>query len=132
MDSCEHCGDVSNGPYAVVAHRWGLRDAHSYVVSVHVDVKDAMASADQCVEDRGGKYGCEVCDSAGRQVYYINSPYFGCAGRFRAACDPADRSMPTAERLEFACYDSFWRSLWRQIKHECAMWSLRRKSRSDI
>lgn len=129
MDSCGHCEDVSSGPYAVVAHRWGLRDAHSYVVAVYNDLAVARQIAEQTVEDRGGKYGCEVCDCAGRQVYYINSPYFGCAGRFRAACDPADAAMPTVDRLEFACYDSFWRSLWSQIKHECAMWRIRRKSR---
>lgn len=85
---------MSAGPYAVVAHRWGLRDAHSYVVRVCLDEAEAKAQAALTVEDRGGKYGVEVTDCCGEQIHYVECPYFGAAGRFNAAKDPADNNKP--------------------------------------
>ena len=84
---CEECGMPPIGPFAVVAHRWGMRDAHSYVVGVFVSLSEAIASAAQTVDDRGGKYGCEVTDCSGEQLYYFESPYFG----YGCGNDPAKK-----------------------------------------
>lgn len=75
-------------PYAVVAHRWGLRDAHSYVVCVTNDAWDARAAAEETRQDRPA-YGVEITDSTGKQLYYLETPNFGDAGRFCAASHPA-------------------------------------------
>lgn len=48
--------------YIVTAYRYGMRDEHSYFVSVSTNLDEAKASAESEVEYRGGKYGCEVVE----------------------------------------------------------------------
>ena len=83
--------------YVITAYRWGLRDAHSYVVGVRSTPAKARVVARQEVSYRGGAYGCEVTRhklTAGRcdfkTVAYFESPYFGAAGRRYPAVDPVD------------------------------------------
>ena len=86
--------------YVVIAHRWGLRDAHSYCVGCYDSLADAMKAAAMHVEYRGGKYGCEVVrcfgdmDEGGGnskgQVGYVESPYYGRGGQNRPSCQSAD------------------------------------------
>ena len=94
-----------NALYIVTAYRYGMRDAHSYVVGAWTDLAVAKAAADSEVEYRGGKYGCEVVESnsgpawteqvrVAKQVYYVESPYFGMLG---LGNQPADISSPTAK-----------------------------------
>lgn len=75
--------------FVVTAYRWGQRNAHSYVVGAFADFEKAKACAIAHVDYRGGKYGCEVVaagewtedsDNSGKQVFYVESPYFGMAG----------------------------------------------------
>lgn len=93
--------------YVVTAYRWGLRDAHSYVVGAYPTLDAAMQVARDHVEYRGGKYGCEVMCCQGEpnpsdggencwneQVGYIESPFFGLGGQSRPACQPADHAKP--------------------------------------
>lgn len=75
--------------YAVIAYRWGLRDCHSYLFKIVNCASVARRLCHQVVDDRGGKYGAEVVDEDGKQIYYVESPYFGAAGN---GDDPADRS----------------------------------------
>ena len=63
--------------YAVIAYRWGLRDDHSYCVGIYQTLELAQENANNEIDDRAGKYGCEVVDKEGEQVLYIESPYFG-------------------------------------------------------
>jgi hypothetical protein len=87
--------------FVVIAHRWGLRDAHSYCVGCYHTKREAMKAAKLHVEYRGGKYGCEVVicsgemreggENAGKQVGYVESPYYGMGGQNRPASHPADR-----------------------------------------
>lgn len=90
--------------FVVTAYRWGLRDAHSYVVGVYVDEAKAKKVAEGHVGYRGGKYGCLVERFTGEEpdaddilerppherVAYYESPYFGAAGRNSPSCDPVD------------------------------------------
>ena len=47
--------------YVVTAFRWGGRENHSYLVSVHDNERDALKSAEDHEAHRGGnKYECEV------------------------------------------------------------------------
>lgn len=48
--------------YVVTAYRYGMRDEHSYFVSVSTNLDEAKASAESEVEYPGGKYGCEVVE----------------------------------------------------------------------
>jgi hypothetical protein len=86
--------------YVVTAYRWGQRNAHSYVVGAFTDLDKAQACAVAHVDYRGGKYACEVVeagawneetDNAGRQVFYVESPYYGMAGD-AGHFHPADQS----------------------------------------
>lgn len=76
--------------YVVTAYRWGLRDAHSYVVGAYRDREEAVRVAREHVNFRGGKYGCEVVECRGpaqadeggenaieKQVAYFESSYPG-------------------------------------------------------
>lgn len=101
----------------VTAYRWGLRDAHSYVVGIRCNRESAEELARSHVEYRGGKYGCEVCDCDGKQVAYVESPYHGAAGASRPACQPADKDKPcwpfdptrnadTAAIFQRACFEA--------------------------
>lgn len=84
--------------FVVIAYRYGMRDAHSYLVAVCDTLKDAKDAAEEEVSYRGGKYGCEVVecprqrwheDLTPRQVAYVPSPYEGMIGE---GCDQADRT----------------------------------------
>lgn len=74
--------------YVVTAYRWGQRNAHSYVVKAFNDLEQAKTCATDHVEYRGGKYACEVIEAdylhegekVPRQVFYVESPYYGMAG----------------------------------------------------
>lgn len=87
--------------FVVTAYRWGLRDAHSYVVGAYPTLATAMSAANAHLDYRGGKYGVEVMECSGTeddsgvnakgQAAYIESPYFGLAGQNRPACQPADK-----------------------------------------
>jgi hypothetical protein len=93
--------------FVVTAYRWGLRDAHSYVVGAYTTWQMAMSAANDHLGYRGGKYGIEVTECSGPpgaggentkgQVAYIESPYFGMAGQNRPACQPADQDKPPLE-----------------------------------
>lgn len=73
--------------FVLTAYRWGLRDAHSYVVGAYPTRQLALSAAEQHLDYRGGKYGVEVVECGGdadeggengpRQVAYLESPYFG-------------------------------------------------------
>lgn len=52
--------------YVLEALRNGLREAHSYVVSVMTDKDEAIKFADQYCADRAGKYSISV------QLYRLN------------------------------------------------------------
>lgn len=95
--------------FVVTAYRWGQRNAHSYVVGCFPNLLEAKKCADDYMDYRGGKYGCEVCETypwseaaedseeKTRQVYYVESPYYGMAGdsgHFHPA-DRNKRSMPS-------------------------------------
>lgn len=95
--------------YVVTAYRWGQRNAHSYVVGAYPDLNRAKQCAEEHVDYRGGKYACEVVQAgswsedderdAARQVYYVESPYYGLAhdaGHFHPA-DDAKRGRPSAK-----------------------------------
>jgi hypothetical protein len=82
---------MSNTAYVVTAYRWGQRNAHSFVVGAFDNLDAAKKCADEYSDYRGGKYACEVCaagawtesDEAGcipRQVYYVESAYYGSCG----------------------------------------------------
>jgi hypothetical protein len=96
--------DGSGSAFVVVAYRWGLRDAHSYVVGCYSSLEVARQEANTHVEYRGGKYGCEVVACATdkiahdgnvtAQAHYAESPYFGLGGQNSPACQPADRKKP--------------------------------------
>lgn len=84
--------------FVVIAYRYGMRDAHSYLVCVCDNLEDAKLAAEEEVGYRGGKYGCEVAeceigpwneDRECRQVHYVPSPYEGMIGE---GCDQADRT----------------------------------------
>lgn len=79
------------GVWVVVAYRYGMRDAHSYVVGAYSNEDAANAAARGECEYRGGKYGCEVvvCPLADsyvegvqtpEQSHYVESPYHGMLG----------------------------------------------------
>lgn len=81
----------SGSAFVVTAYRWGQRNAHSFVVGCFADLAAAKKGADEYVEYRGGKYACEVCEAGAwseadeeksypRQVYYVESPYYGMCG----------------------------------------------------
>ena len=76
--------------YAVIAYRYGMRDDHSYLVTITPVYDQAVIMANEHVTYRGGKYGCEVVDSIGQQLNYFESSYFGCCGRDTDTA-PADR-----------------------------------------
>lgn len=98
----------TDASYVVTAYRWGQRNAHSYVVGSFSDLNRAKQCADEHVDYRGGKYACEVAqagswseddDDVARQVYYVESPYYGMAhdcGHFHPA-DCAKRGRPSAK-----------------------------------
>lgn len=84
--------------FVVIAYRYGMRDAHSYLVAVCDNLEDAQDAAEKEVSYRGGKYGCEVVECprqrwheklTPRQVAYVPSPYEGAIGE---GCDQADRT----------------------------------------
>jgi len=74
--------------YVVTAYRWGQRNAHSYVVGAFPELQAAKDCADAYVDYRGGKYAAEVTEAGpweehgevAKQVYYVESPYYGLAG----------------------------------------------------
>lgn len=75
--------------YIITAYRYGMRDAHSYVVAATHDLEEAKQAAESECDYRGGKYGCEVVeielgpwnkDRKAKQVYYVESPYHGMIG----------------------------------------------------
>lgn len=81
-----------------------MRDAHSYVVGSYTNLDCAKEAAHHQVEYRGGKYGCEVvecleqnpldeCDIPS-QVYYVESPYYGMAGKGIQPADASKRILP--------------------------------------
>lgn len=92
--------------YVVTAYRWGHRDNHSYVVACVPEFEKAVKLAESHVDYRGGKYGCEVTDETGRQVHYIESSYYGSAGRHSPSCHPVDRKKPF-EYNSFVCGKCF-------------------------
>lgn len=59
--------------YAIVAHRWGLIEAHNYVVGI----KHGLVAAKKLAKDhalfRGGKYGVSVYSSMCRLVFHAPS-----------------------------------------------------------
>jgi len=84
--------------FVVIAYRYGMRDAHSYLVAVCATLEEAKKAAESEVDYRGGKYGCEVAecevgpwheDREARQVAYVPSPYEGVIGE---GCYQADRT----------------------------------------
>ena len=86
--------------FVVTAYRWGQRNAHSYVVGAFTDLEKAKVCAIAHVDYRGGKYACEVveaqewsedADNGGKQVFYVESPYYGMAGD-AGHFHPADQS----------------------------------------
>lgn len=87
--------------YVVIAYRYGMRDNHSYLVTVSATPEEAIDAADKEVSWRGGKYGCEVrvctlgvwheCGRGGAQIYYAESPYEGVLG---AGVDQVDVTNP--------------------------------------
>jgi len=88
--------------FVVTAYRWGQRNAHSYVVGCFDSLAAATKCADNHVDYRGGKYGCEVvaacfwsekADECAEQVYYKESPYYGLAANANHF-HPADRNKP--------------------------------------
>lgn len=92
--------------YVITAYRWGWRNGHSYVVGADTDKERALVIAQEHVEYRGGKYGCEVVEVAERsdpsgddakQVAYVESPYFGMAGCSPNHITPADKDKPSME-----------------------------------
>lgn len=87
--------------HLVVAYRYGLRDDHSYVVGAYATPDLALRAADEHVQHRGGKYGCEVLaceirtttdeyDAIPPQTAFIESPYFGLLGRGSQCADQTD------------------------------------------
>lgn len=104
--ACQCCGPHKQWvAYVVTAYRWGLRDAHSYVVGAYRDREEAVRVAREHVNFRGGKYGCEVVECRGpaqvdeggenaieKQVAYFESPHFADYGRNSPANHPADDS----------------------------------------
>lgn len=90
---------LETSKYVVTAYRWGMRDAHSYVVGCFDTLKDAKASAKLHIMWRGGKYSVEVIRCSGKmneggenykkQTFYLETPYFGMANQNRTACQPA-------------------------------------------
>jgi hypothetical protein len=91
--------------WIVIAHRWGYRDAHSYLVGAYSTAKKANEIARGHVAYRGGKYGVEVvvCNvdsgkedgNAGKQSYYVECPYFGSARQNRPSVMFADWKKQT-------------------------------------
>jgi len=75
--------------FVVIAYRYGMRDDHSYLVSVSTQIEEAKQAAQSEMEYRGGKYGCEVVecpvgawneDIEPKQVFYVPSPFEGNLG----------------------------------------------------
>ena len=86
--------------YVVTAYRWGMRDAHSYVVGCYDTKREANKAARLHLDYRGGQYGIEVIEcnrkmngengeNAGKQVGYVESPYHGMGNQKRPAMQPA-------------------------------------------
>ena len=110
--------------FVVIAHRWGLRDAHSYCVGCYSTKRDAIKAATLHVQYRGGKYGCEVIACRGamdeggtnalKQVGYVESPYYGLGGQNRPACQPADKNKIIA--ADMAALKKTKPALMRKIK----------------
>ena len=95
--------------YAVTAYRYGMRDDHSYVVGIYSTLDLAKSAADSEVEYRGGKYGCAVVEmpldlpnesDLGKQVYYIESPYFGLLGTGHQAADNGSDEEAKSKRID--------------------------------
>lgn len=69
--------------YIATAYRWGWYNNHNYLIYVGTDKAKATAMADAEAGDRGGKYGCVVCeyteDAEGamqsKEVAYFPSVY---------------------------------------------------------
>lgn len=69
--------------YIATAYRWGWYNAHNYLLYVGTDKAKAVSLAQSEAADRGGKYGCVVCeyteDAGGemqsQQVAYFPSIY---------------------------------------------------------
>lgn len=58
---------LTGSTFVVTAYRWGLRDAHSYVVGAYPTWQMAMSAANAHIEYRGGKYGVEVTECSGQE-----------------------------------------------------------------
>lgn len=94
--------------YVITAYRWGQRNGHSYVVGATDDLETAKTLAENHVQYRGGKYGCEVCECKfpdieegnAKQIAYFETPYFGAAGDPGTHFEPADRRKPTIKHEE--------------------------------
>lgn len=85
--------------YVVSAYRYGWRNGHSYVVGCCENIDDAKKLSVAHMNYRGGKYGCEIVEcnfndidesGSGRQVHYIESPYYGQLGCHDGWCEPAE------------------------------------------
>lgn len=98
--------------HVVVAYRYGLRDDHSYVVGAYATETLARQAADEHVQHRGGKYGCEVLacdirhttdeyDPLPPQVAYFESPYFGILGRGSQCADRSDHAKDLDSAIWF-------------------------------
>lgn len=94
---------MSEKIFVVTAYRWGLRDAHSYVVGAFPALSIAEGVAKKHLDDRCGKYGMEIVECVGvpdddggfnfpKQARYFECPFFGSAGRSWPACHPADNT----------------------------------------
>jgi hypothetical protein len=133
-----------NKTYVVTGYRWGLRDNHSHVVGICSSLKLAKIMAKDYVSYRGGKYGAEVVEGiidqhnpenmrVCKQVFYVECPYYGAAGRFIQSMQPADNNkdkwneesedpfikvckdvMKTIEDIEFYSGDSNTEELHKQ------------------
>lgn len=92
--------------FVVTAFRYGMRDAHSYVVGAYATRCEADQVAKHHVQFRGGKYGCEVAECKEQsadlddrelpvQVKFFESPYHGMIGNGR---QPADHTSMDHKR----------------------------------
>ena len=52
-----------NKIYTTLARRWGEFDNHTYIIYMGWSKSKAITSGEQEMDDRGGKYSYEVCES---------------------------------------------------------------------